>query len=762
MKAQWFRILALCSGALVPAISLARPVSLDFQIRGPYAERGVPVEVRAVLQDREAAAGTPVEKRFDLQAPGQHEIELPTGIWMLAANAQGYWSPEQLLSVEGQLSGAVLLLFRTGTLQGNVIPPRGEEMPESLKIRLRSAPNAEVEVAQTIFSCPVESDGSWNCEIPAGQLDLGIRARGFITHYLWGETIPPGGTHELSPLVLKAGASITGWIEAPTRDFKFEDVTVQLDPRRPEEFRNEADISRRDARKATTVPNSRGFFQFAGLPVGSYIVRARHPDYAVTTISPVAVLERAESEIPSVELLQPVELIVRLQPKFDPYHSSWRVGLAKNADVPGSMEEVGEKAVNPEGMVRFVDLEPGSYSFVIRDSQGSSWTYRDAELSESSEQIDLTLPFVEVFGELLLGDEPIAATLWFGGRHYSRSLVMKSDQEGLFTGYLPLQEVWTDEPQESWRVDIAARQAGIETWFDEVEVSDQDGDGEVTLRLKLPDTHLDGEVVDRNGGPVEGARVEAALDRGFRAVTDEDGRFEFRALPEGQYLVSASHKEQYAEMKTVDVSEDEAASVRLELRGSRKVEGLVVGSSAEGVPGARVHCIIDQSSSRWTTGQPSVVTDAGGQFSFIVPDEAERLLLLAYPFGYTATQLWINLAETDNPIIPVETIGGRLLIRSKTTEPIPQQQLQVFRDGSSMGSPFALTWWAEANGEVIPTEEGVWAFPKMPVGNYTACVGPLGGSWATGRISGDQTHCASGYLSPYSELELAIPVPEPH
>lgn len=49
---------------------------------------------------------------------------------------------------------------------------------------------------------------------------------------------------------------------------------------------------------------------------------------------------------------------------------------------------------------------------------------------------------MEILGRVTLGDDPLAATLWFGGRSGVRRIRFDSDEKGRFDGWLPEEGTW--------------------------------------------------------------------------------------------------------------------------------------------------------------------------------------------------------------------------------------------------------------------------------------------------------------------------------
>lgn len=194
-------------------------------------------------------------------------------------------------------------------------------------------------VDATIVSCPLIDDTKIQCPVPAGvPLDLRLRAKGFVSHFYWNQVLKPGESRTLGKLELVPGASIVGWIDAPSRDFRFSDCKVTLLPKSAADSRNQAESLQRSRMAFKTTPNERGFFEISGMSPGQYTLIIEHPTYATNRRSPVQIFPRAETEIRNLELSPPAELAINIFPPVSTTGEPWRVLLLKESDVPGHLD----------------------------------------------------------------------------------------------------------------------------------------------------------------------------------------------------------------------------------------------------------------------------------------------------------------------------------------------------------------------------------------------------------------------------------------
>ncbi len=137
---------------------------------------------------------------------------------------------------------------------------------------------------------------------------------------------------------------------------------------------------------------------------------------------------------------------------------------------------------------------------------------------------------------------------------------------------------------------------------------------------------LTGRVVDAQGAPaasavvhVGGASVESALIR--HAYSDADGRFELLGLPRTNLHLVAMSDGASSALVSVDMTARRERDVSVTLDGDHRIQGVVVDSSGELVPEARVVAKPEISteltaiSESRLRGTASAVADSGGNFA---------------------------------------------------------------------------------------------------------------------------------------------------
>jgi formylglycine-generating enzyme required for sulfatase activity len=144
-----------------------------------------------------------------------------------------------------------------------------------------------------------------------------------------------------------------------------------------------------------------------------------------------------------------------------------------------------------------------------------------------------------------------------------------------------------------------------------------------TLDIQLkPGVILAGKVVDDDGKGIEKGDIFIYLQTSnwrpssymYTMMTDDEGRFEIRALPPGYDYVLSFHSSEYrtvkAEIHSDDVRDNRRDGILIVLqRGEFSISGVVVDTDGKPVPKMRVYCS--------AKGQPPVIshTDANGKFT---------------------------------------------------------------------------------------------------------------------------------------------------
>lgn len=710
--------------------------------------------------------------RFDgLELPGTSVLGLDDHhVWILELDADGFWAPREIVTHGDR--GVRLRAWPTGRLRGEVTVPAGEAEPQELVVRFESAATEDEgdprAVPRATAECPVE-DGTFDCEVPAGELDVRLRARGFVSHYRFGLEVPVHGSLDLGSLGLRPGASLVGSVAVDEGRLSPEDCVVALAPQTAGAVNTRREERRQQGAALDAAVRSDGFFHFEGIAPGAYRLSASQPGYATTEVTQVSVLPRSETTLERPLLLQrPVALELFLEPATDPYGEVWRVQVQREGRMPGVLDDVDEGSAGLAGSFVMHGLDPGSYVISVYDSQRGRYAWEEIELSRTTGPVFVRLEVIWAEGLVSLGDGPLEGLLMFGGRNGATRIAMESDEDGVFGGFLP-------RPGE-WEVFVDSEIEEVSTTVTvDVEPDDQ---GAAAVEIELPDTEIAGEVVDHRRRSVEGAVVKAVEAHPTSLTwrrSEAGGAFRFRGLPEGTVVVDAQRPDGSAASDPVvlQVSEDRRGpELTLVLQEKASFHGRIVSPSGP-VPGASVLVTPKRGGTEYPFAvKPQGVTDPTGRFTVAVPADADRLDLVIMPPGFALTTRTVP-GVPDEPLeIAVDGHGGDLILQlggptDGAEEPgggggeLPL----VLHDGVVLGPP-ALHRWASLKLE-RNADSSRLVVPAVAPGSYTACwFSPERYARSLERGSGADPaaatagDCARGLVPPYGELSLSLPTLE--
>ncbi|MHC4167776.1 MAG: SUMF1/EgtB/PvdO family nonheme iron enzyme [Planctomycetota bacterium] len=197
-----------------------------------------------------------------------------------------------------------------------------------------------------------------------------------------------------------------------------------------------------------------------------------------------------------------------------------------------------------------------------------------------------------------------------------------------------------------------------------------------TLDIQLkPGVVLAGKVVDGDGKGIKRVHIFIYLQTsGWRPSsymyamnTDDEGRFEFRALPPGYDYVLSVHSSEYRSVKTEihsdDVRDNRKDGISIVLkRGEFSISGVVVDTNGNPVPKMRVYCS--------AKGQPAVIShsDAAGKFTLNGVFEGRVKVIADGPkrYGSVDTEAGANNVRVvlDNKV--TSPLKGRACFPSET------------------------------------------------------------------------------------------------
>src|SRR6185436_4006934 len=196
---------------------------------------------------------------------------------------------------------------------------------------------------------------------------------------------------------------------------------------------------------------------------------------------------------------------VEVAPVLDLRGRPWHAQVVREEEASGKPSPiVFEGNVETDGNLVVASQSPGRYRIGILDSLGNRLAASEVTLDGPGVPPQrIVVRLVTLEGTLRLGQEPLAASLWFGGRSGAIRVRLESDEEGRFHGILPREGDWSLDVESSQprlrtraRIDVLANRAG-----------------KATADIVLPDTRVFGTVVDTKGKPVPRADVLVMTER---------------------------------------------------------------------------------------------------------------------------------------------------------------------------------------------------------------------------------------------------------
>lgn len=730
------------------AAANGNPVTVDVRLASGARTDTQPVF--AILRIESQGSSQAAPEDIKLQVPAKHSLVLGEGTWRFRAEAEGYWGEERILSFPAKGGATVdLPLYPTGTLHGRLEVPRGDKLPDRLDLKFAPTPRekpgtpADSALPKGVVSCLVQGT-LWQCAVPAGNLDLRFRAAGRIPIYRWGTTVAAGSKVDLGLLSLMPGASVTGRVV--TEDgMPAKSVRVEIGPERLGAISETTTSERLDFLGLETRTNDRGFFQFQSVAPGSYSVGASDAGKAPARIGPVIVREGLEAEIiDPLILAKPMTFAVDLAPPVDPYGNRWKVRLARETNTGGAFGSVVEGTADPQGRWSAPGLAPGRYRLQVLGDLDSRWLVQEVELEPGDGTTFLVVPVVEIEGRLTLGEGPLSGTLWFGGGSGARRVRFDADEDGEFEGFLP--------EEGTWPVDLVSESEGLRLALEPVEVRVPRGKRAARIELRVPDTTLEGEVVDETGRRVEGASISLTGGRKVSDTTsDRNGRFTVRGLAPPYVFIEAEEADRSSGPIQVTLEDGRKAPwLRLVLRDNFEVRGKVI-SLAGPVPGAEVLAwpALDQVP---FASDARDVTRPDGGFSLRVPARTHALSIFISAPGHAFRMARVDVQRERLLEIPLESVGGTLVLEAPRPSAGGRSPSPLLLHGGTFTPLLIIQRWA-ALQRVEQVDEAQLVVPNMESGIYSLCVESAG--YIREGKEPPAENCASGVLYPNGELKLS-------
>lgn len=389
----------------------------------------------------------------------------------------------------------------------------------------------------------------------------------------------------------------------------------------------------------------------------------------------------------------------------------------------------------------FGELFAGEWDFFAR-SGDLALGYTTVYVAEGGEQeVVLRIGEILVAGQVVDGageGAPAQVAIMPAKRMEGvKPLVVQTDEEGRFDGTLP----WIGGVL---RLSAFASESTMPA---DVEV-DPDREQTTALRLKLPGATVEVVCVDdRSGKAIPKALLDDLVLSSSTAGThfpnsreaDDDGRVRLTRLHGGRlkFIVSAPG---YAKAEAeVEVPEDRSVKHEVRLRKEGRLEGTVVGSTGQPIPGATVTGPLIGASvdlSRNTT------TGSDGRFVLDVPGGS--VILAAWATGYRLSFATVS-TEAGDARLMLEQRGPDSLIelRGRGGEPPPT------------GSWPAIWYGATRVPSIVVEEAFAAGGCRFPATRRDGTV-MLGGCLAAGRYGLGLTTLGGSEIPPG---ELTVPGP---
>ena len=718
------------------------------------AASGATIEVAAV-----DAAGHPWGAPLTLEATetstgvvralgrvqGRATLELPAGRWTLEARGERAWGIAGDIPVEAA-DGVLpcrILIHRTAVVAG---PLEATPFPSAIVARIRTPPDREacgqsvpVSLAGMERRCTV-AESRWRCELPVGRWDVRLYSEDHAPVYLWSLGVGVEGREDLR-LALKAGPSLAGFVDPVLPSNPSAVVQLALT-----DGRAVVGADRQPAFVAS--PNSRGFFQLAGLAPGRFLAQLVAGDSVIAQSEELEVRAKGETLLGAPLSPRQGTGWVRISPPEDAQDRPWTVRLE------GPSANLGF-ATDATGRVLLPYLPRGEYRLYVLDSKPSQWHLSSFSVDDVQPTVLVELEAVRVRGEVRLAGKPLPCRVLLLARGAHVPFV--TDDQGRFEGLLPLR----GESGQEIRARVHALSPVVERVVNEIRLDF--GENRVAeLVIDLPNGQLEGTVVDPQGRLMRES-VRVTLDRsdgkgvadGTSLLTDS-GTFTVTGLEAGRYAVSAASREsETVAPEEVEISSEKVSSVRLVLPPSQAVEVRVVDESG-GMAIAGAHVLVLPADGL-EVGSATEVSDAEGRVRVLLPRDTRAADVVVAAPGFGTHFRRYALEAGGEVLAPLTRARGVLSVAKPPAVPGLAESWQAGPFIVHRGATLHAGLLASFSPETPPGEApGVLSVPNLEPGTYSACVasdsaGALSVA-RTGRTQG--LRCAGGDLVDGATLDV--------
>ncbi|MFL6198305.1 MAG: carboxypeptidase regulatory-like domain-containing protein [Thermoanaerobaculia bacterium] len=617
-----FDLEVLAPGYLLKRVLIARPQLVSRRtgtlvleragrLRGKVMDpQGRPLAGAAVLAISQRALGgrafsssDPVTDRVVTDDQGRFELRRvrPGQVYEIRASRAAAFPTAQLATVgdaAAQPRDLTLVLAPARAARGKVQDPAGKPV-SGAEAAVRPALRPGFSDSSAAIGAPVQSDakGVFSLpELPAAEVELTVRRKGYAPVVLPALRIPPGtGPADLGVVTLRPGATLTGRVIDPHGQAVPGGEVFLLDrPAGP----NEMDRALKNRKPIAAVATD-GCFSIEDLAQGVPVhVVVRAPGYLIAQVRAV----RPPTEKPVVIRLETEAVLLG------------RVVDEAGEPVPGARVDLDWQAFLPEEPDRPVG-EP-----ILRSTRADGeGRFELRGLPAGTAQVGASAPaFVPLEG--------VAVELPRAGE-----LRLVLERGALLQGRVTTA---AGEPVPAVRVGVSGAAAATNDdglyWLEGAELGKQEviflhpSHGRVAKPFEIqpgvnvldltfePGVEVAGRVLDETGKPVPGAKVEISPEyrfdpRQYQDVTGEDGRFRLSAVVAGKYRLQAG-ADGFAETErpgTLAVASEPVSNLEIVLDRGAVLSGSILGLPAEDLPQVEVEARGDSGVTlpAWTDGR---------------------------------------------------------------------------------------------------------------------------------------------------------------
>jgi len=635
----------------------------------------------------------------------------------------------------GEAEGhCILRTFQAGTLAVNFKTKKGTELtvPDCLVARSWTRDSGSLG-QEHLVACVRQDDEAtrWDCTVPAGRLDLRIDLDGLASSFVWGAEISQS-RRTIREVNLLPGVRVEVGADARQASGRLEPLGVS----------KSLSQARLDFATKHAESSAGELLEFAGAAPGTYRLVVESPGRA--TFEQSIRIERGmrEVQLGTIHLQEEGELSIHVTPPLDAMGEPWRIVAAP---LDGGSSAPREQLLDLYGWGAMDDFRPGRYLVVVRDSSSSIW-YSEKQEIQSGDSLVLSIPRVEIEGEISVGSNPLMTTLVFGTTQGVEQIKVESDEDGDFHGFLPHEGEWEVELGDP---KLGCGQCGGSLGvvaIAPVEV-EEGPSGKALLTIELPDTQLRGRVVRDDGQasqPVPGAQVliirppedGRAGGRQGQLWADDDGAFEMKGFEAGALKLGAIGPSGDGESPWIsaDVVEGvDPPEVELVLQSRRDLVVTVAGPNGP-VAGARVDVFPDGSLSG------SEVTDLDGVARLSVPAGSRGPLLVDVPAGEAILSSYaLRKGSGGSVSVWAGHSNGSIVLTG--LEAVPSPAWLVAQNGMislDILRNFAPSHVAVSDGRVV--------IGRLASGHYQVCLWSRSRCRGVDVVPGGQTEVSRSWL----------------